>query len=319
MNIPRIIIFCIGICLLAGCTPEQDETFPTAAVPLYIASAALPEAAMESSAVTRTPAPLQTGNIGVFCTNPTGYPEAQKNVKYTYTSSKWTPEAENKGVYLLPQEAQVCAYYPQDTRYTNSAAIPLAFGEYAGTVDILSAHDPQDICYATNQAMSSSKATATFALKHAMALLKLTLTRPADVTTACRITQLKLENSNLMNIATQNITTGEAPTGSTVASLTWTPATALVVPANGSGVSVTLRMIPCTLATGGLKLTFMIENKPVSVTIAQSTLSQIVAGKLYNVSLTIGAVGINIANDGVKITEWENVYNENDPVYNTRP
>lgn len=318
MNILRTITLCTGICLLAGCTQEQGETFPTDAVPLHIASASLPGMALESNVTTRAGATLQTGSIGVFCTQPAGYTVAQTNVKYTYASSKWKPEAENKSVYLLPQATLVCAYYPYNAGYTTSTAIPLVFGEYAGTANDLSAHDPQDICCAVNQSMSSSSASATFALKHAMALLKLTLTRPKDVSTACRITKLELANSNLMKNATRDITTETAPTGSTASPLAWTPATALEVPADGTtSVSVTLRMIPCTLAASGLKLTFTIEGKPVSVTIANGTLSKIDAGKLYEVALEIGAVGITT--NGVNITDWENAYKDDDPIYNTRP
>lgn len=319
MNILRTITLCTGICLLAGCTQEQEETLTAGAVPLRIASASLPGMTLESNVATRAAATLQTGSIGVFCTQPTGYTVAQTNVKYTYASAKWKPEAENKGVYLLPQTTQVCAYYPYNAGYINSAAIPLTFGEYAGTADDLSKHDLLDICYAANQGKSSSSASATFAMKHAMVLLKLTLTRPKDASTACRITKLELANSNLMNTATQNITTGAVPTGTTSSPLTWTPATALEVPADGTtSVSVTLRMIPCTLAAGGLKLTFTIEGKPVSVTIANGTFSnKIEAGKLYNVSLSIGATGITTT--GVDITDWENAYKDDDPIYNTRP
>ena len=322
MNILRTITLCTGLCLLAGCTQEQEETtLPTDAVPLHIASASLPGMTQESSVTTRAGATLQTGSIGVFCTQPAGggYTVAQTNVKYNYTSatSKWEPEAENKSVYLLPQTTQVCAYYPYNAGYTTSTAIPLEFGEYAGTADDLSKHDPLDICYAINQGMSSSSVSATFALKHAMALLKLTLTRPKDESTACRITKLELANSNLMKNATRNITAETAPTGTATPLLTWTPATPLEVPANGTtSVSVTLRMIPCTLAATGLKLTFTIENKPVSVIITNATLSKIEAGKLYDVSLKIGAAGITPT---VKVTDWENAYKDDDPIYNTRP
>lgn len=320
MNILRTITLCTGLCLLAGCTQEQEETtLPTDAVPLRIASASLPGMTQESSVTTRAGATLQTGSIGVFCTQPAGYTVPQTNVKYNYTSatSKWEPEAENKSVYLLPQTTQVCAYYPYNAGYTNSAAIPLEFGEYAGTADDLSKHDPLDICYAVNQGMNSSSASATFALKHAMALLKLKLTRPADASTACRITKLELANSSLMKNATRNITAEAAPTGTATSPLTWTPATALEVPADGTtSVSVTLRMIPCTLAATGLKLTFTIEGKPVSVTIANATLSKIEAGKLYDVSLKIGAAGIIPT---VNIIDWEDAWKADDPVFDTRP
>lgn len=322
MNILRTITLCTGLCLLAGCTQEQEETtLPTDAVPLRIASASLPGMTQESSVTTRAGVTLQTGSIGVFCTQPAGagYTVAQTNVKYNYTSAsgKWEPEAENKSVYLLPQTTQVCAYYPYNAGYTNSAAIPLEFGEYTGTANDLSKHDPLDICYAINQGMNSSSVSATFALKHAMALLKLTLTRPKDESTACRITKLELANSSLMKNAIRNITTEAAPTGTATPLLTWTPATALEVPANGTtSVSVTLRMIPCTLAATGLKLTFTIENKPVSVTITNATLSKIEAGKLYDVSLKIGAAGITPT---VEVTDWENAYKDDDPIYNTRP
>lgn len=322
MNILRIITLCTGIGLLAGCAQEREETLPASPVPLHILSAALPGMTLENNAATRAATTLQTGSIGVFCSQPTGYTVPQVNVKYTYTSASsgvWEPEAESKGVYLLPQETQVCAYYPYNGAYTNPAAIPLAFGEYAGTADNLSAHDPLDICYAVNRSMSSASASTTFELKHALALLKLTLIRPKDASTACRITKLELANSSLMNTATRNITTEAAPTGSTASPLTWTPATALEVPADGTtSVSATLRMIPCTLATtAGLKLTFTIEGKPVSVTIPNSTLPKLEAGKLYDISLVIGAV--EITTGGVNITDWEVAYKATDPVYNTRP
>lgn len=317
MNRLRTFIFCAVICLLACCTREREDALQASPVPLHIASAALPGMTLETGATTRAATTLQTGSIGVFCTQPTGYTVAQKNVKYTYDSGKWKPETAGKGVYLLPQTTQVCAYYPYNGNYSNSATVPLAFGEYAGTADDLTGHDPQDICYAVNQGLNSASATVTFALKHALALLRLTFTRPADASTACRVTQLKLENNNLMQTATQDITTGTAPVGTPVSFLTWTPVPAMEVPAGGTAASVTLRMIPCTLASGGLKLTCTIEGRSVSVTIAGGTLSGFEAGKLYDVSLSIGAAGITVAE--VSITDWEDAYRADDPVHNTRP
>lgn len=328
--------------LLASCS--QDELpgtggangAPQGISALYIASASLqvPEAqpgtrsaTTRSTATTRATesATLTSGSIGIFRSQGTGYTEAQDNKQYTYdaTNGIWQPSTAADTVYLMATDADVCAYYPYNSTYTDKTAIPLASAKYAGTVDDLTKHDPADICFATNRTMNGANVTTAFEMQHAMAMVQLSFVRLNYESDACNLTSISIKNAGLISTATLDITDGTYTTVKKAA-VKWTPGTAdpatgIQVPASDVSEITTALLVPCTLdATGSTTFTFTVDGLPMSVKVPAAKLSAFEAGKIHKLKFTIHAASVSLSY--VSIIDWVPAWEEKDnPNYDGTP
>lgn len=307
-------ILSVAALLLGGCTqndlPGTDGADGSAygLADLRIASAKLkaPEEQPLSRAVATEV--LTTGSIGLFRSQGTGYAETQANKKYTYDATKgWQPAAAADTVYLMANDADVCAYYPYNAAYTDKTVLPLASGKYAGTADDQTKHDPADLCYAVNRAMNGATASTELVMQHAMAMVKLSFTRLNYASTACNITSVTMKNTELVATSTINITDGTYGTAPVKAALKWTPGTAdpatgIQVPATGS-VSTSALLVPCTLdATAATTFSFTVDGQTMSVKVPASKLPALQAGKIHSLKFVVHASSITLSE--VSIVDW---------------
>lgn len=307
-------ILSVAALLLGGCTqndlPGTDGADGSAygLADLRITSALLktPEAQPVSRAVATDV--LTTGSIGLFRSKGTGYAETQDNKKYTYDATKgWQPAAAADTVYLMANDADVCAYYPYNAAYTDKTAIPLASGKYTGTADDLTKHDPADLCYAAHRAMNGATASTELVMQHAMALVQLTFERDNYASTACNLTSVSIKNKELISTSTVNITDGTYGTTPAKAALKWTPgegasATGIQVPQTGS-VSTSALLVPCTLdAAGSTTFSFTVDGQTMSAKVPAARLAALEAGKIHKLKFLVHAASITLSE--VSIVDW---------------
>lgn len=303
--------------LLACCT--QDELpggggangHPDGIAALHIASASLQTPGAQPGTRATSATPLTTGSIGVFRSKGTGYADTQDNKQYTYTAAKgWQPAAAADTVYLMTSDAEVCAYFPYNSAYTDSTAIPLVSGKYTGTADDLTKHDPADICYATNRTLNGASVSTDFTMQHAMAMVQLSFERFNYEGTACNLTSVTIKNAELIGSDTLDITDGTY-TSPVKAAVTWTPgatdpATGIQVPATGT-VSTSALLVPCTLDAAGTTFRFTVDGQKMSVKVPAATLPALTAGKIHRLKFKIHAASIML-ND-VSVIDWKAGWN----------
>lgn len=296
--------------LLASCT--QDELPGTGAAvgtaPLRVVSATLQ--APGTQTVTRATASdlLTTGSIGVFRSKGTGYAETQDNKQYAYSAAKgWQPSVVADTVYLMANDADVCAYFPYKSTYTDKTAVPLASGKYTGTADDFTKHDPADICYATNRPLNGASSSTDFEMRHAMAMVQLSFERLNYASTLCNLTEVSIKNKELVSTATLDISTGTYATVKKDA-VKWTPGTAtpatgLQVPATGVSEITAVLMVPCTLdAADPTTFGFTVDGLAMSVKVPASRLPAFEAGKIHRLKFVIHAASITLGD--VSIIDW---------------
>lgn len=332
--------------LLASCSQDElpgtgGTNAPHGISALHIASASLqaPEAqpgtrnaATRSTATTRATASatLTSGSIGIFRSQGIGYTETQDNKQYTYdaANSIWQPSTIADTVYLMANNADVCAYYPYNSAYTDKTKLPLASAKYAGTVDDLTKHDPADICYATNRTMNGANVTTAFEMQHAMAMVQLSFKRLNYASDACNLTSISIKNKELISTATLNIANGTYTTVKKAA-VKWTPGTAdpatgspatgIQVPKTGMSEITTALLVPCTLdATGSTTFTFTVDGLPMSVKVPAAKLPAFEAGKIHKLKFTIHAASVSLSD--VSVIDWVSAWEEKDnPNYDGTP
>ena len=293
---------------------------PDGIAALHIASATLqvpqtqPGTRATSAATRAAAAPLTTGSIGVFRSKGTGYAEALANKQYTYTAANgWQPSAAADTVYLMANDADVCAYFPYNSAYTDVAAIPLASGKYTGTADDLAKHDTLDICYDVNRTLNGALTATDFTMKHAMAMVQLSFERLNYDSDNCNLTSVSIKNKELISTATLNITDGTYGTGTkaTNAALTWTPgatdpATGIQVPATGVSAPTSALLVPCTLDAEGTTFGFTVDGQKMSVKVPAATLSALTAGKIHRLKFIIHAASVTLSD--VSIIDWTSAW-----------
>ena len=290
---------------------------PDGIAALHIASATLqvpqtqPGTRATSAATRAAAAPLTTGSIGVYRSKGTGYAEALANKQYTYTAANgWQPSAAADTVYLMANDADVCAYFPYNSAYTDVAAIPLASGKYTGTADDLAKHDTLDICYDVNRTLNGALTATDFTMKHAMAMVQLSFERLNYDSDNCNLTSVTIKNKELISTASLNIGTG-AYTTVTGAALTWTPgttdpATGIQVPATGVSAPTSALLVPCTLDAEGTTFGFTVDGQKMSVKVPATTLSALTAGKIYKLKFIIHAASVTLSD--VSIIDWTSAW-----------
>ena len=297
--------------LLASCTQdEQTGNMPKGGESVLNISSVLTEAGGRVQAKTSTRAAdvLTTGSIGVFRSKGAGYAETQDNKQYTYTAAKgWQPSAAADTVYLMANNADVCAYFPYQSTYTDNTALPLASGKYTGTEDDLTKHDPADICYATNRTLNGASVSTDFEMQHAMAMVQLSFERLNYASTLCNLTEISIKNKELISTATLDIGTGTyaAPVKAAVKWTpgTATPATGIQVPSTGISKTTSALLVPCTLdAAGATTFSFTVDGQAMSVKVPAAKLPAFEAGKIHQLKFVIHAASITLSD--VSIIDW---------------
>lgn len=314
---------CIGTLaalLLAGCSqdglPGDGASSVQDAAALHITAATLQLSQAQSLSRASASDALAAGSIGVFRSQGTGYSETQANRQYTFVSGGWQPQADDQIIYLMANEAQVCAYYPYNAAYTNKTAIPLASGKYEGTVDDPTKHDPADLCYATDRAMDGSKPSTRFEMNHAMAMVQIRFRRTDVGSTACTLTSVSIKNPELISIATLDITGGTYTTGGKAA-LQWTPgttdsATGIPLPASATSEATSALLVPCTLDAAGTTFSFIVDGKLMTVEVSAAKLPAFEAGKIHRLMFGIKTSSVSL--EQVSIIDWWREWDEsNEP------
>lgn len=311
----------LAVLLLASCS--QDNSLPVgngAGVAALRITATTLQASQEQPATRVTASPLTAGSIGVFRSQGDGYSEARNNCQYTYTASNgWQPGAADQTVYLMANDAAVCAYYPYNAAYTDNTAIPLASGKYMGTADDLTRHDPADLCYAAPRMMSGANPAIRFKMNHAMAMVQVRLRRSDIGTSPRRLTSVSISNLQLIKTGTVNITAGtyrddnQSPGGDR--SLAWTPgttapATGIDLPAAATSEATSALLVPCTLDAAGITFTFTVDRKTMSIEVPVSLLPAFEAGKIHSLVFDLKATSVSLAQ--VSILDWWREWDEPD-------
>lgn len=236
---------------------------------------------------------LAAGDMGVFLTNASGvttYP-TKDNLLYSYAGGSWQTIP---SLFLNPDNAEVCAYYPYNAAYTNSGAIPLQSGVYAAE---------NDLGYAVKKTVNNNVPQNSFAMQRAYAKLTLILKR-GNVKDDCTVSSIVLgatdkpgvKKSNTLNIATGTYGTAVAADNN---KLVYSTNIALVK--GGASVSCDYLLVPTTVS-GGLPVSFMLNGRERTVSVVVGSFITLAAGTHYTVTLSIN--GTSAVVTGATITAW---------------
>lgn len=310
----------VGGCLLLGSCSQGEDALPggapgnNAQLPISV------EASLADVAVTRTAGytPVPSGGaIGVFRTAPvTADSPAQRDVKYTFDGTKWSPESEAKQIVVGGQDATLCAYYPQGkVSFTaNTTQTALTVKDYTANDDLCYAHKP------VQAQVNNANRAVSFLMEHAYARLQFSITRSstAPYPNACKITSIRMEpataGSEFYTARTINVglpaSNGAQLTGSKAAN--WTLNTAALamgatgISAGATDTSIDKLFPPQAFSTNvGTKLTLTIDGKDQTVTLPYAKLTGLKAGVISRIALEIQ--GTELVVESVQIKQWSNV------------
>ena len=289
----HLLLILVGGILLNACSDDRemdDGRWKASAlrVPLEVSSAVI-----KQEVVTRLapdPVPLTEGAIGIFLSGTeaesgqedSGY-KVIDNRKYVYSEGHWGPPTANDTIYLVGNDADVCAYYPYKDSYTDKTAIPLQSQDYVET---------EDIYYALNTMINGFTPAITFELE---------------------ISKITLKNSNLIKKGTINIAVDGSIHSSETGNYDLTTVTDASPHTLSVGESYVCRvlMIPVPLkiertdAEGGefgLSVSLVIDGQQMLVEIPYSELGEFRQGEKYVIGLKIKGTEIVPT---VKALEWE--------------
>ena len=309
----HLLLILVGGILLNACSDDRemdDGRWKASAlrVPLEVSSAVI-----KQEVVTRLapdPVPLTEGAIGIFLSGTeaesgqedSGY-KVIDNRKYVYSEGHWGPPTANDTIYLVGNDADVCAYYPYKDSYTDKTAIPLQSQDYVET---------EDIYYALNTMINGFTPAITFEMVHAYSLVELKISRD-HYFMPCEISKITLKNSNLIKKGTINIAVDGSIHSSETGNYDLTTVTDASPHTLSVGESYVCRvlMIPVPLkiertdAEGGefgLSVSLVIDGQQMLVEIPYSELGEFRQGEKYLIGLKIKGTEIVPT---VKALEWE--------------
>ena len=307
----------VGGCLLLGSCSQGEDALRTDGVR---SNALLPisvEASLADVAVTRTDgytAVPSGGAIGVFRTAPvTADSPAQRDVKYTYNGTKWSPESEATQIVVGGENATLCAYYPQGSvSFTaNTTQTALTVKDYTAADDLYYAHKP------VQAAVNNANRAVSFLMEHAYSRLQFSITRNATKLYLgdCKVSAIKLEPETASNaFYTTRTLDISLPVDDTnqpapVNAGGWTLDTqALAMYTTGlqttaADESIDKLFPPQTFAAGdGTKLTMTIDGNNLQVIIPNSKLPGFAAGTCHVIYVEIEGLSIRLL--GVTRQSW---------------
>jgi hypothetical protein len=225
---------------------------------------------------TRSTTAVTSGDIGVFMSG-SGY-TTQSNVKYSY-ASPWTTTTP---IYLLPNSASICAYYPYSTSITDATAVPLTSQIYSSSADL---------CYAVNTDKTSANTSINFVMSRAYAMITFNIIHEETYTGACVVSNISMDNAGVNATGTLNITTGVLAS-TTAGTVNITPSSAITVATNSIS-SIQALLVPVSTAmTGYITFSFTVDGTERVATIAASSLSTLVAGTTYTINASMEKTGL---------------------------
>jgi len=206
------------------------------------------------------------------------------NMQYTLTDGKWGTTA---SPVLTATEAKAVAYYPFKAGNHNYDAIPVTTDEQ------------KDYMYSgfTTAALNNSSPTATFAMNHALAGIRVVVKKDAGYTTAANLTAISATSDAFKASANLNAETGELADKDGAATLS---ADGLNIALKEAGDNLDFVVIP---ADDKASITFTMTVSEKAYTAVINPTQALAAGSMHIYTLTLSAEGFKIA-DTVTVEIW---------------
>lgn len=290
----------LALCM-AGCTPsEAGQPAPTAA--LQISSVSLRPA--QAEVVTRAsyepgfPDPDAGDVIGVVRPEDDNYAERGETVFRCRRREDGGPgvvwKNEWKELPLTAHDALVCGLYPESTMDLLTLDDPTAV-----PIESLVDYDPAYNFSYDTQVMNAFHNTASFELKHAMAVMEIALRKSGGTCSLQEISIGDVVTKSTLNLSTA--TYADPPTEWGVVKSTLSPAKELTADFNFSQ----FLLVPYTVPVEGLKIMLKVNGDYFSVTVPQATLAEVKPGYTYRVEILVNPIYLQVTE--VKIVPWQNV------------
>lgn len=304
----HLLLILVGGILLSSCSDDRemvDGKWKTTAlrVPLEVSSAVI-----KQEAITRLapdPVALTKGAIGIFLSGTETESKYKPviNRKYVYTSGHWGPQTANDTIYLVGNDADICAYYPYKELYTDKRAIPLQSQDYVET---------EDIYYALNTMINGFTPAITFDMVHAYSLVELKISRE-NYFMPCNISKITLMNSALIKEGTIDVAVDGSIYASKIQNYDLTTVTAASPHTLSEGDVYVCRVLMIPVSFGidrtdaeggqfGLSVSLVVDGQQMLVDIPYAELREFRQGEKYVIGLKIKGKEIVPT---VSILEWE--------------
>ena len=233
--------------------------------------------------------------MGVFRMAGSGY-DAQDNVEFTYSSStgKWANTSDP--ILVGIQATALCAYYPFNSATFNGTTASLKAQKY---------EPGKDLSYAINSEtpVNNANPDATFAMKHAYARIKMSISRHSNYTGNCNVTSVNIADlTKFFDERTLDITTGEY--GGSIKQGGWTYNLNTGNIGVGDTNSAYDVLVPPQEVSNSLKVTLQVDGMSRWVNCHGSYFKYyLTAGSQYEISLVITETGVSIKGN-VNVTDW---------------
>jgi hypothetical protein len=278
---------------IEAATIKVDATQTANTTSVNSASAAFVSKAGTKASLRSATALSTDDHIGIFLSG-SGY-TSRTNVDYSYVSAtSWTS---SNPIYLYSSQASVCAYYPYRASTTDVTAVPLTSQLYS---------EAADLYYCPNQTVSSTSPGVTFAMTHAYAKMTFNITRDASYEGVGSISKIMIENADLVDSNTLNISTSTYGIPSESGLVSVSPGS-VTLPASGSSTVEVLMVPTITTLTGNVVFSFVVDGETIVAALPASTnnLSSLAAANNYVVTATIKGQSLVITH--VAVTDWTDV------------
>lgn len=293
----QIITLCTAM-LASACTQNERISFYHDAEreksALVITAVNIKTETAETRATTFEP--ISGSSIGIFLSNTNGnssYP-SKKNVRYMRTATAWEPAKLRDDIYLLSDNANLCAYYPYSDIITDATKVSLSAH--------LLADDETPLTYATNITANEENRNVAFTMKQAYALLEINFNRN-NIKDAVTLSEFSLVHTGLYKESLLNIT-NDAATNIAVTDNRITFNGEIGLPQNSIVKrNILLPPTPINGLVGGLKISVKVKeygNRVLSITLPQ--LTSLVKGTKYAVTLTVD--GTSLIPSLVEVLPW---------------
>ena len=293
-------IILLAAIALAGCSKtEEFEHNPDNALQIESVSGISPFALMQEPASKAVitgetlPGGEASKGIGLFVTASDGSAydgkaEGYSNVKYAYSSEKWSATSP---IYLSNTTGKLYGYFPYNADATDLTAIP-----------VVSSLNGTDYLYATEQEVSFTKKSVDLQMNHALARLHLTIKKGDKYLSNCNLSKIVLQSkaidaSGTMDITTGVITTSKAADAKGTFELTGSDAV------TAAGIEKDILLVPADNSEGkkDITLTLTIDGVDAVVNFKEDNGLDIRSGIQCNATLTIEDTGIKVTGVGVGV------------------
>ena len=287
----RILIPSIALAALlalAGCAKEFENTLDGtdgAAIELSsVSTDPMTKAVITGTSFTTDEA---AAGIGLFLLDGSGnaYGSNPTNVKYTFSSDKWTAASPLR---IGNTEGTLVGYYPYSSTVTDVKAIPVA-----------SSINGTDYLFGSIADLTSANAkTGTLTLSHALARLRITFKRDASFVGTGTLSSLTIEGDGIAVSGTLNATSGE---------ITATKSAFTVSDINASistGLTEDCLVVPAAASNTpqAVTLKFTVDGKAYKVDLTDGLAVKLQSGIQTDITLTVKNTSVTV--DGSSIGAW---------------